>query len=144
MSNPAERFLVRSLSVDDATELPSLVVDCYGDTYPKRDLYDVELLGKSIRNGTAVARSQASLSANPVDVHRATDAVLTAMDELTRSSPHISFSLRHRISPRVLMRRFFLGPTPQSRCRTQRLKRSRKFSQTLSLATPQRTQALPD
>lgn len=39
----------------------------------------------------AVARSAASLSANPVDVHRATDAVLTAIDELARRSPHIFF-----------------------------------------------------
>lgn len=37
----------------------------------------------------AVARSEASLSANPVDVHRATDAVLTALDELTLRHPHI-------------------------------------------------------
>lgn len=37
----------------------------------------------------AVARSEASLSANPVDVHRATDAVLTALDELTHHHPHI-------------------------------------------------------
>jgi SpoVK/Ycf46/Vps4 family AAA+-type ATPase len=37
----------------------------------------------------AVARSEASLAANPVDVHRATDAVLTALDTLTASHPHI-------------------------------------------------------
>lgn len=37
----------------------------------------------------AVARSEASLAANPVDVHRATDAVLTALDELTARHPHI-------------------------------------------------------
>lgn len=37
----------------------------------------------------AVARSEASLAANPVDVHWATDAVLTAMDELTLRHPHI-------------------------------------------------------
>lgn len=37
----------------------------------------------------AVARSEASLAANPVDVHRATDAVLTALDELTLRHPHI-------------------------------------------------------
>lgn len=37
----------------------------------------------------AVARSEASLSANPVDVHRATDAVLSALDRLTASHPHI-------------------------------------------------------
>lgn len=39
----------------------------------------------------AVARSAASLSANPVDVHRATDAVLTALDDLTRRAPHLFF-----------------------------------------------------
>ncbi len=37
----------------------------------------------------AVARSAASLSANPADVHRATDAVLVAMDHLGRTHPHI-------------------------------------------------------
>jgi AAA+ superfamily predicted ATPase len=37
----------------------------------------------------AVARSAASLSANPADVHRATDAVLTAMDRLTLEHPHV-------------------------------------------------------
>lgn len=37
----------------------------------------------------AVARSEASLAANPVDVHRATDAVLTALDALTSSHPHV-------------------------------------------------------
>lgn len=37
----------------------------------------------------AVARSEAALSANPVDVHRATDAVLTALDRNTRRYPHI-------------------------------------------------------
>jgi AAA+ superfamily predicted ATPase len=37
----------------------------------------------------AVARSEASLAANPVDVHRATDAVLTALDNLTETHPHI-------------------------------------------------------
>jgi AAA+ superfamily predicted ATPase len=37
----------------------------------------------------AVARSEASLGANPVDVHRSTDAVLTAVDDLTVTHPHI-------------------------------------------------------
>ncbi len=36
-----------------------------------------------------VARSAALLSANPVDVHRATDAVLTALDLNTTEHPHI-------------------------------------------------------
>jgi SpoVK/Ycf46/Vps4 family AAA+-type ATPase len=38
-----------------------------------------------------VARSEASLTANPADVHRATDAVLTALDENGRKNPHILF-----------------------------------------------------
>lgn len=38
-----------------------------------------------------VARSAASLSANPADVHRATDAVLTALDRVTVSHPHVLF-----------------------------------------------------
>lgn len=37
----------------------------------------------------AVARSEASLAANPVDVHRATDAVLTSIDSITAAHPHI-------------------------------------------------------
>jgi SpoVK/Ycf46/Vps4 family AAA+-type ATPase len=37
----------------------------------------------------AVARSEASLAANPADVHRATDAVLTALDRNASDSPHI-------------------------------------------------------
>lgn len=37
----------------------------------------------------AVARSAASLSANPADVHRATIAVSTALDQLTATCPHI-------------------------------------------------------
>jgi SpoVK/Ycf46/Vps4 family AAA+-type ATPase len=39
----------------------------------------------------AVARSQASLGANPADVHRATDAVLTALDHNARSHPNLFF-----------------------------------------------------
>jgi SpoVK/Ycf46/Vps4 family AAA+-type ATPase len=35
----------------------------------------------------AVARSEASLHANPADVHRATDAVLTALDYIARDHP---------------------------------------------------------
>jgi AAA+ superfamily predicted ATPase len=37
----------------------------------------------------AVARSSASLSANPADVHRATDAVLTALDRNAQAHPHL-------------------------------------------------------
>lgn len=39
----------------------------------------------------AVARSEASLAANPADVHRATDAVLTALDDNARDHPHLFF-----------------------------------------------------
>ena len=39
----------------------------------------------------AVARSEASLAANPADVHRATDAVLVALDRNAREHPHIIF-----------------------------------------------------
>jgi pachytene checkpoint protein 2 len=39
----------------------------------------------------AVARSKASMEANPVDVHRATDAVLVQLDELAESHPQLLF-----------------------------------------------------
>jgi SpoVK/Ycf46/Vps4 family AAA+-type ATPase len=39
----------------------------------------------------AVARSEASLAANPADVHRATDAVLTALDDNARHHLHLFF-----------------------------------------------------
>ena len=39
----------------------------------------------------AVARSEASLAANPADVHRATDAVLTALDYNARHHPNLFF-----------------------------------------------------
>ena len=39
----------------------------------------------------AVARSEASLAANPADVHRATDALLAALDSNTSSFPHLVF-----------------------------------------------------
>ena len=37
----------------------------------------------------AVARGAASLQANPADVHRATDAVLTALDDIAARAPHV-------------------------------------------------------
>lgn len=39
----------------------------------------------------AVARSEASLAANPADVHRATDAVLAALDSNTAEFPNLVF-----------------------------------------------------
>jgi SpoVK/Ycf46/Vps4 family AAA+-type ATPase len=39
----------------------------------------------------AVSRSRSSLETNPVDVHRATDAVLAGMDHLAETFPHLLF-----------------------------------------------------
>lgn len=39
----------------------------------------------------AVSRSGASLETNPVDVHRATDAVLAGLDHVARSCPNVTF-----------------------------------------------------
>jgi AAA+ superfamily predicted ATPase len=39
----------------------------------------------------AVSRSGASLETNPVDVHRATDAVLEGVDEVARRCPNVTF-----------------------------------------------------
>jgi AAA+ superfamily predicted ATPase len=39
----------------------------------------------------AVSRAGASLETNPVDVHRATDAVLAGVDQVARSCPNVTF-----------------------------------------------------
>ena len=39
----------------------------------------------------AVSRTGASLETNPVDVHRATDAVLAGVDQVARSCPNVTF-----------------------------------------------------
>ena len=39
----------------------------------------------------AVSRADASLETNPVDVHRATDAVLAGVDHVARSCPNVTF-----------------------------------------------------
>jgi SpoVK/Ycf46/Vps4 family AAA+-type ATPase len=63
-----------------AEQLPSMV----DDGIPTVVLLDeVETM--------VVARSQASLAANPADVHRATDAVLTAIDSNAASLPQLIF-----------------------------------------------------
>jgi pachytene checkpoint protein 2 len=67
-----EALLVEHIPSLAADELPTVVL-----------LDEVESM--------AVARSAASLSANPVDVHRATDAVLTALDTITATASHIIF-----------------------------------------------------
>jgi hypothetical protein len=45
-------FEVRALVPDDVSDLASCVVDCYGDSYPKRDLYDVARLSQLVRDGS--------------------------------------------------------------------------------------------
>lgn len=52
MSAAPAGLIVRALVADDARELASCVVDCYGTTYPKRDFYDVERISALVRNGT--------------------------------------------------------------------------------------------
>ena len=47
--------------------------------------------GDPVAETMAVARSETSLKANPVDVHRATDAVLTAIDSLATTAPNAVF-----------------------------------------------------
>jgi pachytene checkpoint protein 2 len=68
-----------------------LVEDLLLEYLPEQaeDLPTVVLLDEV--ESMAVARSETSLSANPVDVHRATDAVLTALDQLTRQAPNMVF-----------------------------------------------------
>lgn len=43
----------------------------------------------------AIARSEASLAANPADVHRATDAVIAALDSNTVNFPNLGVGRRH-------------------------------------------------
>jgi len=47
----------------------------------------------------AVSRRSASLDTNPVDVHRATDAVLEGVDEVARRCPNVTFlaTTNHRV-----------------------------------------------
>jgi hypothetical protein len=66
MSEAPHAFVVRSLVAEDASDLTACVVECYGTTYPKRVLYDIEALRESIRNETysgivAVAPSNSML-----------------------------------------------------------------------------------
>lgn len=52
MSAITQSLVIRPLVADDARDLTSCVIDCYGATYPKRVLYDVDLLRDSIRSET--------------------------------------------------------------------------------------------
>ena len=45
----------------------------------------------------AASRAKMSLEANPVDVHRATDAVLAGLDRLAADHPHLLFLATHQL-----------------------------------------------
>jgi len=49
----------------------------------------------------AVSRTGASLETNPVDVHRATDAVLAGVDHVSRACPNVTFVATTNHSPGV-------------------------------------------
>ena len=49
----------------------------------------------------AVSRAGASLETNPVDVHRATDAVLAGVDHVSRACPNVTFVATTNHSPGV-------------------------------------------
>ncbi len=73
-------FVVRTLAPQDAEDLTSCVVDCYGRSYPKRHLYDRDLLADSVRNGTysgvvVVDRSNSMLVGHIGWVRHATTAL---------------------------------------------------------------------
>jgi GNAT superfamily N-acetyltransferase len=52
MNKEEKTFQVRVMNDGDVSNLISCVIDCYGTTYPKRDLYDFDSLCESVRNGT--------------------------------------------------------------------------------------------
>lgn len=71
-SQQAVRHLLSSVIAEQASASPCIVL-----------LDEVETL--------AASRAKMSLEANPVDVHRATDAVLAQMDQLAASTPDLLF-----------------------------------------------------
>lgn len=71
-SQQAVRHLLASVITDRASSNPCIVL-----------LDEVETL--------AASRTRMSLEANPVDVHRATDAVLAQLDQLAASTPNLLF-----------------------------------------------------
>lgn len=71
-SQQAVRHLLATVIAEQASSEPCIVL-----------LDEVETL--------AASRSKMSLEANPVDVHRATDAVLAQLDQLAASTPNLLF-----------------------------------------------------
>jgi len=71
-SQQAVSHLLGTAIVEEATAKPAIIL-----------LDEVEAL--------AADRRKMSMEANPIDVHRATDAVLTQLDQLASENPHLLF-----------------------------------------------------
>jgi AAA+ superfamily predicted ATPase len=65
------------------------VAKLFAQTIPELAMDGVALVLLDEVETLAVSRHQLSLEANPIDVHRATDAALAGMDRLTRDYPNV-------------------------------------------------------
>jgi pachytene checkpoint protein 2 len=65
------------------------VTTLFGRTIPEAGLNGPAIVLLDEVETLAADRRRMSLETNPVDVHRATDAVLSGIDQLTREHPHI-------------------------------------------------------
>lgn len=65
------------------------VTKLFSQTIPEAGLKGPAIVLLDEVETLAADRRRMSLEANPVDVHRATDAVLSGIDQLTREHPHI-------------------------------------------------------
>jgi AAA+ superfamily predicted ATPase len=65
------------------------VTTLFGRTIPESGIKGPAIVLLDEVETLAADRRRMSLEANPVDVHRATDAVLSGIDQLTREHPHI-------------------------------------------------------
>lgn len=65
------------------------ITTLFGRTIPEAGLKGPAIILLDEVETLAADRRRMSLEANPVDVHRATDAVLSGIDQLTREHPHI-------------------------------------------------------
>ena len=61
----------------------------FEQTIPEQAMHGVAIVLLDELETLAVSRHQLSLDANPIDVHRATDAVLAGMDRLTREHRNV-------------------------------------------------------
>lgn len=65
------------------------VAKLFGQTIPELAMHGAALVLLDEVETLAVSRHQLSLEANPIDVHRATDAALAGMDRLTRDHRNV-------------------------------------------------------